>query len=287
MFSVILSVLGCVSTAKYKDRLTDIDNLNKDISSLEGRLKQKEDEAVKLNSEYEGLKKQNQALADDNKGLNEILKAKTDDLNKKIVELRAKLANREVDVYSLQENIDQLLRQKAQAIAENDKSMADLKQTYDRMVGEMQEEIKKGDVIITQLRDKLTLSMVEKVLFDSGSSKIKKNGKKVLDRVAEILKNVSDKQIRIEGHTDNVPIGPTLEAKFPSNWDLSTSRAATVAKYLQNDGIAPELLSACGYSEYRPVASNETAEGKAKNRRIEIVLMPKDFVKVPTGTPSD
>ncbi len=155
------------------------------------------------------------------------------------------------------------------------------------MIGDMQEEVKKGDVTITQLREKLTLSMPEKVLFDSGSAKIKKNGKKVLDRVAEMLKRVTDMQIRIEGHTNNVPMGRHSKPKFPSNWDLSTSRATTVAKYLKNDGIAPELLSACGYSEYRPVASNETAEGKAKNRRIEIVLMPKDFVKVPTGTPSD
>jgi chemotaxis protein MotB len=284
-FSVIFSVFGCVSTAKYKDRLTDIDNLKKDVSSLEGRLKQREDELTKLRSEYDDLKKLNQALSEDNKGLNEILKSKTDELDKKIVELRAKLANKEVDVSSLQEAIDELVRDKAAASAEKEKSIAELKKTYDSLVGEMREEIKRGDVTITQLRDKLTLSMVEKVLFNSGSAEIKKNGKKVLDRVAGILKKVTDKQVRIEGHTDNVPIGSGLEAKFPTNWELSTARATTVVRYLQNDGIGPDRLSACGYSEYRPVAANNTDEGKAKNRRIEIVLIPKDFVKIPAGMP--
>ncbi|HUI44470.1 MAG TPA: OmpA family protein [Nitrospirota bacterium] len=287
LFSAILLVFGCVSTAKYKDRLTDIDNLKKDVSSMESRLKQEEDELTKLRNENDDLKKQNQALLEDNKGLNEILKSKADALNKTIVELRAKLANRDVDVTSLRNNIDVLLREKAAAIAEKEKSIAEVKKTYDSLVGEMQEEIKKGDVTITQLRDKLTLSMVEKVLFDSGSAAIKKNGKKVLDRVAEILKKVPDKQIRIEGYTDNVPIGSGLEAKFPTNWELSTSRATTVVRYLQNDGIDPERLSACGYSEYRPVASNNTDEGKAKNRRIEIVLTSGEFVKIPAEMPKD
>jgi chemotaxis protein MotB len=118
--------------------------------------------------------------------------------------------------------------------------------------------------------------MVEKILFDSGKADIKTNGKKVLDRVAEILKTITDKQIRIEGHTDNVPIGATLAEKFPTNWELSTARATTVARYLQEKGVSPAVLNAAGYSEYKPVESNETDEGKAKNRRIEIVLIPLD-----------
>jgi chemotaxis protein MotB len=176
--------------------------------------------------------------------------------------------------------MDELSQEKAQAIAEMEKSIAELKKTHDSMVGAMQEEIQKGEITITQLKDKLTLSMVEAILFDSGSAKVKKNGEKVLDRVAEVLKKVTDKQIRIEGYTDNVPIGGALAEKFPTNWELSTARATNVVRYLQRDGIDPQLLGACGYSEYRPIAANDTEEGKAKNRRIEVVLTPKDFVKV-------
>jgi chemotaxis protein MotB len=185
-----------------------------------------------------------------------------------------------VEVFNLQKHVDELSKEKAHAIAEKEKSIAELKKTYDSMVGAMQEEMQKGEITITQLKDKLTLSMVEAILFDSGSSKVKKNGEKVLDRVAEILKKVTDKQIRIEGYTDNVRIGGGLAEKFPTNWELSTARATNVVRYLQQNGIDPQLLGACGYSEYRPIASNDTDEGKAKNRRIEVVLTPKDFVKV-------
>jgi chemotaxis protein MotB len=281
VLAALVSALGCVSSGKYQERLTDIDSLKNNVSSLEETLKQKEAEQAKLNKEYEDLQKKDLALSEDNKNLNDILKAKKDELNLNIAELRAKLANREVDIFSLQKHMDELSQEKAQAIAEKEKSIAELKKTYDSMVGAMQEEMQKGEVTITQLKDKLTLSMVEAILFDSGSSKVKKNGEKVLDRVAEILKKVTDKQIRIEGYTDNVRIGAGLVEKFPTNWELSTARATNVVRYLQQDGIDPQLLGACGYSEYRPIASNDTEEGKAKNRRIEVVLIPKDVVKVP------
>jgi len=281
VLAALLSALGCVSSGKYQERLTDIDKLKNNVSSLEETLKQKEAELAKLNNEYEDLKKQDLALSEDNKKLNDILNAKKDELNKIIAELRASLATREVNIFSLQKHMDELSQEKAQAIAEKEKSIAEMKKTYDSMVGAMQVEVEKGEVTITQLKDKLTLSMVEAILFDSGSSKVKKNGEKVLDRVAEILKKVTDKQIRIEGYTDNVPIRGALAEKFPTNWELSTARATNVVRYLQRDGIDPQLLGACGYSEYRPIASNDTEEGKAKNRRIEVVLTPKDFVKVP------
>ena len=283
VLAVLVSALGCVSSGKYKERLTDIDNLKSNVSSLEETLKQKEAELAMVNSEYEDLKKDDLALSEDNKKLNDILKAKKDELNTTIAELRAKLANREGDIFSLQKHMDELQQEKAQAIAEKEKSIAELKKTQDSMVNAMQEEIQKGEITITQLKDKLTLSMVEAILFDSGSSKVKKNGEKVLDRVAEVLKKVTDKQIRIEGYTDNVPIRGALAEKFPTNWELSTARATNVVRYLQRDGIDPQLLGACGYSEYRPIASNGTDEGKAKNRRIEVVLIPKDVVKVPAG----
>jgi chemotaxis protein MotB len=178
--------------------------------------------------------------------------------------------------------IADLSDEKMQAIKEKDRAISELKKTYNNLVSELNEEIKKGEIEVTQLRDKLTLSMVDKILFDSGKADIKQNGKAVLDRVAEILKRVTDKQIRIEGHTDNVPIGPVLAVKFPTNWELSTARSTTVVRYLQYQGVDPAFLSAAGYSEYRPVDSNEEDEGRAKNRRIEIVLIPLDTEQITT-----
>ena len=161
--------------------------------------------------------------------------------------------------------------------SEKKKEVAETKSTYESLIGELQGEISRGEIKITRAVDRLTVNLVDKILFDSGKVEIKGKGLEVLKRLGEILREVQEKQIRIEGHTDNVPIGPDLKEEFPTNWELSTRRAANVVRYLQEVvGIDPALLSATGYSEYRPIASNDTAEGTAENRRIEIVLLPLD-----------
>jgi chemotaxis protein MotB len=288
-FFVLLSTLGCVSTKEHNARLADIDGLKKDVSSLDDKLKQKETEKAaveaelaKLSKEFQDLTNQNKALSDDNLNLNNLLKAKKDELSKTITELRARIAEKDTEIAALKKQIDDLSQEKERAIKEKEKSVAEMKKTYDSLIGEMNEEIKKGEISVTQLKDKLSVNLVEKILFDSGSAEIKKDGKKVIERVAEILMKVSDKQIRVEGYTDNVPISTRLANKFASNWELSTARATTVARYLQDKGIDPKLLGACGYSEYRPIASNDTDEGRANNRRIEIALVPKDADKIST-----
>ncbi|HTP05627.1 MAG TPA: OmpA family protein, partial [Nitrospirota bacterium] len=148
-------------------------------------------------------------------------------------------------------------------------------QTYEDLTSKLEKEIREGQVQIKEMKDRLTMTMVDKILFPSGSAEISKDGKKVLDKVVAILKEVKDKRIQIEGHTDNAKIVGSLKKKFPTNWELSTARATEVARYLQETGgIDAKLLSATGYSEYQPVAPNDTEEGKHKNRRIEIVLLP-------------
>ena len=105
---------------------------------------------------------------------------------------------------------------------------------------------------------------------------IKKEGLAVLKRVVEISKKVKDKNIRIEGHTDNVKITSRLAKVYPTNWELSAARAINVLKYLQQQGIDPKILSATAFGEYQPLADNSIAEGRAKNRRIAIILLPQE-----------
>jgi chemotaxis protein MotB len=125
------------------------------------------------------------------------------------------------------------------------------------------------------MKNRLTMTMVDKIIFPSGSTEISKDGKLVLDKVVSILKDIKDKRIQVEGHTDNVPIVSVLKKRYPTNWELSTARATEVVRYLQEQGgLDPKQLSATGYSEYQPVAPNDTDDGKHKNRRIEIVLLP-------------
>ncbi len=173
-----------------------------------------------------------------------------------------------------------LLREKA----EKDEEIKKLTQTYEDLTSSLRAEITKGDIKIQQVRDRLTINMVDRILFDSGSTKVKQAGLKVLKQVGDILKKVTDKQVRIEGHTDNVPIGTGLRERYPTNWELSTGRATSVVRYLIDEGgLAPDLLAAVGYGETRPIASNDTEEGRTSNRRIEIVLYPKDFVETTMG----
>ena len=224
--------------------------------------------------------KQITALQDENQQL----KSKTDELAKQAADADAVTKERE-ELASKNEYMNrELERLKVKAgelSAEKEKELAGVKNTYEKLISEMEQEIKKGDIKITQAVDRLSVNMVEKILFDSGKAEIKPEGLKVLDRVGAILKGITDKQIRIEGHTDNVKIGSKIKEKYPTNWELSTARATSVVRYLQDKvGIDPRHLSAIGYSEYKPIAGNDTTEGRALNRRMEIVLLPLDLGSV-------
>jgi chemotaxis protein MotB len=139
----------------------------------------------------------------------------------------------------------------------------------------LKDQIASQEIEVVEADDKLKVIFVDKILFDSGSVEINPRGKELLMIMAGSLKDSEDQNIVVEGHTDNVPLSEALRKRFPSNWELSTARAATVARFFQEaGGIPAEKLSARGYSFYRPVASNETAEGRHQNRRIEIILSP-------------
>jgi chemotaxis protein MotB len=151
-----------------------------------------------------------------------------------------------------------------------------LKNTYEELVDGLQEQVQKGEVTITQLADQLELKIVDRLIFPSGQAEITPEGVDVLRRVGSILKEANGKGIKVEGHTDDVPIHPNLKSAFATNWELSVVRATNVVRFLQEEvGIAGQRLEAAGYGEFRPLTSNKTRAGRAKNRRIEIVLLPK------------
>jgi chemotaxis protein MotB len=152
-----------------------------------------------------------------------------------------------------------------------DEEVDRLSGTYQGLVDSLQAELKSGQVEIEQLRGRLQVRAIDKILFDSGSTEIKPEGKRVLAKVAAGIKAVTDREIHVEGHTDNVPIHT---ARFASNWDLSVARAVVVAKFLAANGVPEKQLAATGYGEHRPLASNADAQGRQRNRRIDIVLEP-------------
>ena len=201
------------------------------------------------------------------------------DTNKKLKsELDFKISNLELQKNALEKELETKVSELSQ---EKEEQIERLKNAYDKLVADMEKEIEEGQIQITQLADRLSVSMVDRILFPSGKAEITPAGLKVLERVGNVLKNTENKIIRVEGHTDNVAIQAKLQEKFPTNWELSAARAINVVRFLQdNTGIDPIRLQAIGMSEYHPVASNKTSGGRSQNRRIEIILLPEAAIEI-------
>lgn len=205
-------------------------------------------------------------MLDASKGREKLLLEKSA-LDAERAELLKQIESEQAGIGALHEALEK--ERVARAIAEDEKER--LSGTYKGLVDSLQAELKSGQIEIEQLRGRLQVRAVDQILFDSGSAEIKPGGRKVLAKVAAGIKGVTDREILVEGHTDNVPIHTQ---RFASNWDLSAARAVTVAKLLAGAGVSEKHLAATGYGEQRPIASNDTAEGRHRNRRIEIVLAP-------------
>jgi len=166
--------------------------------------------------------------------------------------------------------------QRAQAAeAAKTGELEQLKGTYDKLEDKMKDEIAKGDIRLSQSGGRLRVDLVDKILFDSGEAVISKRGEGVLARVGAVLATMDDKQIQVSGHTDSNPISEKLAPQFPTNWELSVTRAVNVVRFLEEKANVPaKNLTATGYGQYHPIASNKTAAGRARNRRIEILLTP-------------
>jgi chemotaxis protein MotB len=138
----------------------------------------------------------------------------------------------------------------------------------------LKSEIAAKDVEIERLRSQLSVRVLDRILFSTGSADILPAGLQVLDKVAGVV-GAGKETIRVEGHTDDLPIGPELKKKYFSNWELSGARASSVVRYFQfHHGIDPTRMEVVGFSKYRSVAPNDSEADRQRNRRVEIVLTP-------------
>ncbi|MGB2957979.1 MAG: OmpA family protein [Bacteroidota bacterium] len=187
-------------------------------------------------------------------------------------DLLVKVSNLERDKANMSRKLEEQVAEVSDA---KEEEIDHVRSMYDTLVTDLQKEIEDGQVKITQLADRLSVTLVDKILFPSGQANLTSGGVKVLRQVGKTLKTTSGKVIRVEGHTDNIPISTNLVEKFPTNWELSTTRATNVVRFLQDKvGIEGNRLQAVGMSEFHPVASNKTRKGRSQNRRIEIALLP-------------
>ncbi len=304
----ILMVAGCVSKGTHTQTLSELEQSRKasaqTIEALQQEKTRLSNELLAAQSATKELERQVATLQQDKQKLmsgtttaqEEIarLQKRAGGLETEVAraaDLTKRLEARDQEIGKLQASIaqdkDRLKAEEAekasleQERAAKEAEIQRLTKTHEDLTKSLEAEIAKGDIKIRQVRDRLTINMVDRVLFDSGQAKVKPAGLKVLKQVSDILKKVADKQIRIEGHTDNVPIRGKLKERYPTNWELSTARATNVVRYLIEEGGVDQVnLAAVGYADTRPVASNDGEEGRTTNRRIEITLYPKDLSEI-------
>jgi chemotaxis protein MotB len=192
--------------------------------------------------------------------------------------LQAQITKLQSENNSLLNTIEGLkteLRQEKMAVQQKEGEISELEKTRREIESSLKDQIAQKDIKLEEIEGKLKVTFVDKILFDSGSVMVKPKGQEVLLKLADSFRENKDQNIAVEGHTDDVQIGSALVDRFPTNWELSTARATAVVRFMQEKGnIEPERLTASGFSFYRPVATNETPEGREQNRRIEIILVP-------------
>ena len=304
-----VAVVGCVSTGTHTKALAELEaakkasaQLQQQVAGLQKNLDQEatqrkaaEEQAAELAKERESLKARSEGL---NSELGSV-RGQMTDLEQKLASGNAsaqdEITKLQKQASELENNAARIAKEREQLRQEQSQLAATLEQerlakedeikrltrTQEELSKSLQDEISKGNITIQQVRDRLTINMVDRVLFDSGQAQVKPAGVKVLKQVGDVLNKISDKQIRIEGHTDNVPISSKLQGRFKTNWELSTARATTVVRYLiDQGGVDRQYLSAVGYADTHPLATNDSEEGRSSNRRIEIVLYPKDLKEI-------
>ena len=184
---------------------------------------------------------------------------------------RIELMERNEDLRLESQTLGERLERERVAREEASQQVQQLSGSYKSLVDELEQEVQSGRIEIQRLQGRLQVRALDQILFPSGSADITKEGLSVLTRVAKQIEKIPGQTVRVEGHTDNIPIST---ARFPSNWELSSARAARVVRAFQDAGIEGDKLEAVGFGPNRPIDSNETPEGRSRNRRIEIVLVP-------------
>jgi chemotaxis protein MotB len=259
LLSLLLGVAacGCVTRGTFEEVTAERDQLRTAKSQLEERVAKLESSAASLQAERIQLIDE----AEDIRKAREQLESDVQRLTRSEAHLSKTLTAREAELLSRTEDL------------------AKLRGTYEGLVSDLEEEVASGQIEIEQLREGLRLNLAQEILFPSGSAHLNQSGIAVLRKVAERLRSLPNR-VEVQGHTDNIALRP--DARYPSNWELAAARSSSVVRLFADAGVSPERLTAVSFGEYAPVAPNDTPEGRAKNRRIEIRLQP-----APEAAPSE
>jgi len=251
------------------------------ISQLNGELLRINNELKDRNVQVIGKLKENQKLKKEVDDVND----KLEDSNNKLADRNQQLEGKLKEVEKLKGDVDDVnntlqernkqLEANLQEVEKYKKELDDHRRKINDLEGIKTDLEKSVGALETKIEDgRLRVSFKGDILFESGKHELRTEGKALLESVSSILKeSVQKNDIFIAGHTDNVPL--RTDAQYESNWTLSTYRAIEVVKYLVGKGLSPDKLTAAGYGEFKPIASNDTPEGKTQNRRVELYLIPR------------
>jgi len=254
----ILGLNACVVAAsQYRAQELETKKCYEALENENASKKQLETALQDLQTAMDALTAERAKLSSEKGQLEESVSALEDTVNDKLKEVR-QLSHRNL----------QLESQQVTLAAKN--------QTFEDLVSSLEKEMKDKLIEVRRHGQRITVNMSDRILFDSGASEIKQSGLDALKKISVVLAKVKDRRIDVEGHTDDVPIAKELEKQFPTNWELSVSRATNVVRFLEANGVASNRLAAVGMSQYWPVANNSSKNGRQLNRRIEIVLSPWD-----------
>ncbi|NNL85129.1 MAG: OmpA family protein [Myxococcales bacterium] len=238
--SVALS--ACVGKGTHQQVVDERDGLRRELSTLSKSREALEAERLALIAETEALRET------------------SNDLEERVVRLRRERSD-----------LENTLKERE---AELEREIQKLSGTYDGLVSDLEAEVSAGQIQIEQLREGLRLNLSQEILFATGSARLNGAGRSVIATVAARLADL-EHRVEVQGHTDNVAITGALALRYPSNWELAAARASEVVRLLEREGVGAERMTAVSYGEHYPVAPNDSPEGRARNRRIEIRLLPE------------
>lgn len=294
---LLISAGSCVSSKKYDQLLAEKVRLEAQKYECDEALQVAQSTIERVETALEKYKSEASTLQQELTASTANLKSKTEAYNEleeyynSLVNSSGKLSKdlteQQKSLLNAREELE-LTRQKNQELSlnlqEREKRVRELEQILeekDKAVNLLKKKVsdallnfKENDLTVTVKNGKVYVSLAEQLLFKSGSIAVDPKGVNALKQLAGVLKESPDIQILVEGHTDNVPLGRSTQY-MKNNWDLSVMRATSIVDILTNAGVAPARVTAAGKGEFAPLTSNETAEGRAKNRRTEIILTPK------------
>ena len=269
----LLLLSACVSSSKHEAALAEMDTVRQSLGSAQEEINRNQQQIKKTEQELDSAKMQN-ALAQEeiNRNQQQIMKTEQEleSAKMQVVSAVEELMKLEARKQDLQEELSESQAQMT-TLRNIENETKRRNQIYEKFVNRLKTMIDGGQLTVSIEQGRIVINLPNNVLFKSGSANLNPEGEEALTQIASVLSQFSDRRFQIEGHTDNKPI---KSARFPSNWELSTSRALTVVHLLTDMDVDPENISAAGFGEFRPRADNEIEEGRQLNRRIEIIMLP-------------